>query len=98
MFTQNQIPKENRKMEKRNDFLKETIVTILKGLIQNGSFLSQIAAEVSALRTITCALDPKIQDAFEKQLILERNKLQPMLDEYRTTYEQIQKRFPKMMS
>ena len=85
-------------MEERNDFIKETIITILKTTIQNGSFLGQIAAEISALRTIVCGIDPKLQDAFEKQLILEQNKLQPSVDALRILFEQIQKRFSKMMS
>jgi hypothetical protein len=61
--------------------MKDALNNILKVLMQNGAFLAQISADVSALKTVVSALGPEVRAALDEQVEAQRRKVEPIVQE-----------------
>jgi hypothetical protein len=59
--------------------MKEALSAMLKLMNQHGAFQAQIAADVSALKTVVNALGPEAGNALKEQIEIERGKIQEHL-------------------
>ena len=67
--------------------MKEALTNILSVLIQNGTFLMQVSADVSALKTVVAAFGPEAQKALEEQMDVERNRIQQQIEKQQMILE-----------
>ena len=61
--------------------MKDALTNMLKVLIQNGVFLGQISADVSALKAVVSALGPEVRAALDEQIEAQRRTIQPIVEQ-----------------
>jgi hypothetical protein len=60
---------------------------MLTNLISQHAFLAQVAADVSALKTVVSALGPEASAVLEQQVAVERDKYQHIVEDQRLMLE-----------
>lgn len=59
--------------------------SLLVNFLQNATFVAQISADVSALKSVVSALGPEVRSALEEQVALERNRIQQYVEDQQKT-------------
>ncbi|HWY58606.1 MAG TPA: hypothetical protein VNZ03_29345 [Terriglobales bacterium] len=67
--------------------MKQVLDAILKLLLQNGTLLGELSADVYALKTVVAAFGPEAQKALDQQVAAERSKIQQPIQELRMLLE-----------
>jgi predicted transcriptional regulator len=78
--------------------LKDALTNILTLCIQNSTFLAQVSADVSALKTVISALGPEARAALEEQLTVERDRIQKRLQELQIFGELLRSKISNMVN
>jgi hypothetical protein len=76
----------------------EALRNLLSAFMQNSTFLAQVSADVSALKTVVSALGPEAKKALEEQIAIERDKTQQHVADIQMLLESLRSSFPKMQS
>jgi hypothetical protein len=63
-----------------NEGQKRALTEILKTVMNQSRFVAQISADVSALKSVVCALGPEVRSALEEQMALERERIKNITD------------------
>jgi hypothetical protein len=67
--------------------MKDALTIMLTNLISQHAFLAQVAADVSALKTVVSALGPEASAVLEHQVAVERDKYQHIVEDQRLMLE-----------
>ncbi|MFZ3341468.1 MAG: hypothetical protein WA213_11335 [Terriglobales bacterium] len=68
-----------------SDPIAKAMNSLLVNFLQNTSFVAQISADVSALKSVVSALGPEVRSALEEQVALERSKMQQYIEDQQKT-------------
>ena len=69
--------------------MKEVLLNILKSIDDQNAFIARLAADVSAMKTVVSALDPRIAQALEAQVSVERDRFQKVFESHRQESEKL---------
>jgi hypothetical protein len=69
--------------------MKEAMINMLQNIINQGVFLAELSADVSALKIVVSSLDVSVRNALEKQVSVERGRIQQHIEAQRESLEML---------
>lgn len=83
---------------RKPDFQKEAIINMLNLLGQTSGFVSELSADIAALKTVVSAFGPDAKKLLDEQLVLERNRIQPHVEKQKMLLEALRVGISQMPS
>jgi len=78
--------------------MKDALKNMLTLMSQNNVFLCQVSADVSALRIFVSQLSPEVNAFLEKQMALERDKIQQQIENFQKEIVLLQIKISNLMN